>query len=145
MREHPPCPTAYNMSPQPHIYAHSQIVKLDSFSESCRALVCGGKDAATQLDAPGGLSRASNLPSTIIPTFPILNSFLQISDLEVIYVCTYLVLETFSSSILKACSSYFCPLAAPLTPCPHISALPIETTQQGQSSQTFPPGHCSMI
>ena len=40
------------------------------------------EDAATQLDASGNLSRASNLPSSIKPTFPILNSFHKF-DLEV--------------------------------------------------------------
>ena len=78
MREQPLCPTCpaqLIICPPNYTQPHSQLVKLNSplFSESW-GIAAGdwwGEDAATQLDAPGNLSRAS----TIIPTFPILTAF----------------------------------------------------------------------
>ena len=84
-----PCP-AHNMSLQPHIriFSDSQaaqfpspLLKVETLAGHC-LVVQGGEDAATQLDAPGNLSRASNLPSNIKPTFPSLNTFYKL-DLKV--------------------------------------------------------------
>ena len=82
MREQPLWPTRLArliICPCNHTQPRSSLILLVSES-LCLAMLL--EDAATQLDASGNLSRASNLPSSIKPTFPILNSFHKF-DLEV--------------------------------------------------------------
>ena len=82
MREQPLWPTwlaRLIICPCNHTQPRSSLILLVSES-LCLAMLL--EDAATQLDASGNLSRASNLPSSIKPTFPILNSFHKF-DLEV--------------------------------------------------------------